>query len=336
MSRHVDPGSDLLALLRELAPASALAASRVELPLPEGLALSEWERIGDSLAYVERNVDWWIGDWWAYGTHAYGERAKVAAESRFAPQTLMNYAWVASSVESSRRREALSFSHHEAVANLPVQEQERFLDRAEAEGWTRAELRKAVKVRRAESVPLPEGKYRTLTADPPWDIGAGPVWRGTGGRPLEYPTMSVADIAALQVSELAADDAHLYLWTINAYVEDAYDIARAWGFEPSTLLVWAKAPLGSGLGPTFGISSEFILFARRGSLAHKKHHAGTWFTWKRGRHSEKPEAFYRDVVEKVSPGPYLELFGRRERAGWTIWGSDLTREAQIQGVVSAP
>ena len=110
---------------------------------------------------------------------------------------------------------------------------------------------------------------------------------------------------------------------------------RAWGFEYSTTLVWAKAPLGSGLGPTFGISTEFVLFARRGSLAHKEHHSGTCFTWKRGRHSEKPEAFYRDVVEKVSPGPYVELFGRNPRPGWTVWGSDLTREAQIQGVVSA-
>lgn len=115
---------------------------------------------------------------------------------------------------------------------------------------------------------------------------------------------------------------------------------RAWGFEYSTTLVWAKKPLGSGLGPNFGISTEFILFARRGSLQHKEHHSGTCFTGSAGRHSEKPEAFYgeafyAEVVEKVSPGPYVELFGRRPRPGWTVWGSDLTREPQIQGVVSA-
>jgi N6-adenosine-specific RNA methylase IME4 len=332
MPRRVDPGTDLAPLLGSLALPSAFAGTGLE--LPEGLPFAEWERIGDSLAAVERTVGWWIGDWWAYGEHRYGERAKAAAESRFAPQTLMNYAWVARTVESSRRREGLSFSHHEAVANLPRDEQELFLDRAAAEGLSRAELRKAIKVRAAASIPLPEGKFQTITADPPWEVGAGPGFRGTRARPLEYPTMPIADIAALPVVELAAEDAHLYLWTINAYVEDAYAIARGWGFEPSTLLTWAKKPLGAGLGPTFGISTEFILFARRGSLGHKEHHSGTCFHWKRGRHSEKPEAFYREVVEKVSPGPYLELFGRRERPGWTIWGSDLTREAQIQGVVS--
>lgn len=62
------------------------------LELPEGLAFGEWERIGDSLAALERAVGWWIGDWWAYGEHAYGERAKVAAESRFELGTLMNTA----------------------------------------------------------------------------------------------------------------------------------------------------------------------------------------------------------------------------------------------------
>ena len=227
----------------------------------------------------------------------------------------------------------LSFSHHQAVTNLPLGEQERFLEQAAAERWPRAKLRTEIKVRRAEQVPLPEGRYRTLTADPPWEVGAGPLFGGGASRPLEYPTLSVAEIAALPVRELAAEDAHLYLWTINAYLEQAFEVVRAWGFEYSTTLVWAKKPLGSGLGPTFGISTEFILFARRGSLAHKEHHAGTCFDWKRGRHSEKPEAFYRDVVEKVSPGPYLELFARVPRPGWSVWGSDATREPRIRGTV---
>jgi N6-adenosine-specific RNA methylase IME4 len=91
--------------------------------------------------------------------------------------------------------------------------------------------------------------YRTIVADPPWDVGRGPDWGSNGAsRPLTYPTMSVEEIAALPVRSLAEKGSHLYLWTINAYVEDAYEIARLWGFRPSTLLTWCKPPNGIGLG----------------------------------------------------------------------------------------
>jgi hypothetical protein len=208
MSHDVDPGTALAPLLRSLALPSEFGGTGLE--LPEGLAFAEWERLGDSLAALERTVGWWIGDWWAYGQHAYGARAKVAAESRFELSTLMNYGSVSRAIAPSRRRELLSFSHHQAVTNLPLSEQELFLERAASERWNRSELRTAIKVRRAESIPLPEGRYRTLTADPPWQVGAGPPFGGSSSRPLEYPTMSLEEIAALPVRELAADDAHLY------------------------------------------------------------------------------------------------------------------------------
>ena len=96
---------------------------------------------------------------------------------------------------------------------------------------------------------------------------------GTGARPLRsvplpYRTMGVAEIAALRVDDLADVDSHLYLWTINRYVEDAYDIARAWGFEPSTLLTWAKRPMGLGPGGAFSITTEHVsvLSPRRAAL----------------------------------------------------------------------
>lgn len=83
------------------------------------------------------------------------------------------------------------------------------------------------------------GTYATIVADPPWDVGRGPEWNSNGAsRPLTYPTMSVEEIAALPVRDLAAKNAHLYIWTINAYIEQTYEIARRWGFKPSTLLTW--------------------------------------------------------------------------------------------------
>jgi N6-adenosine-specific RNA methylase IME4 len=148
--------------------------------------------------------------------------------------------------------------------------------------------------------------------------------------------MTVDAMAAVPVADLAEPDAHLYLWTINRYIEDAYVIARAWGFKPSTMLVWAKTPFGGGLGGTFGLCTEYILFARRGTLASTGRLGRNWFDWKRqyderGKpvHSRKPEAFL-DLVESVSPGPYLELFARRNRLGWDTWGNESLNHVDLE------
>jgi N6-adenosine-specific RNA methylase IME4 len=191
-------------------------------------------------------------------------------------------------------------------------------------------------------------KYATICADPPWRVKAGPgaggyvlndegvqIWQQvtTPTRDLAYPSMTVDEIAALRVP--AADDAHLYLWTINRYVEDAYRVARAWGFEPSTMLVWAKNPMGGGLGGAWGITTEYLLFARRGSLRATGRITGTWFNVPRPydhrgkpRHSAKPEHFY-DMIEQVSPGPYLEMFARRHRLGWSVWGNEVESDVAL-------
>lgn len=177
-------------------------------------------------------------------------------------------------------------------------------------------------------------RYRTIVADPPWDVSWG-ARRVDGHMPfgsrrgtLPYATLSVDAIASLSVQSLAEDDAHLYLWTTNAYVEDAYKVVRAWGFSPSTLLVWAKAPKGRGLGGTFAIATEYVLTARRGSLAATGRIARNWWQWPRGAHSAKPEAFL-DLVEQVSPGPYLEMFARRARFGWDYFGDESLGTAEV-------
>ena len=143
---------------------------------------------------------------------------------------------------------------------------------------------------------------------------------------LPYPQMAVHELSALQVP--AERDAHCYIWTINKYVRDTYDVMAAWGFKPVTLLTWAKAPMGLGLGGTFCNSAEFILFGRRGNLRATGRIDRTWWQWKRGKHSVKPEAF-QDIVEQVSPGPYLELFARRKREGWDVWGNEVESDESI-------
>jgi len=176
-------------------------------------------------------------------------------------------------------------------------------------------------------------KYRTIVADPPWPYPEGfGVGLGTNKgqrRPLPYPSMAITEIAALPVLELAEDDAHLYLWTTNRYLRQAFGIIEDWGFRHSQTLVWAKVPRAS-FG-AYGSNVEFVLFARRGSLAHLRKTQTSWFDWKRvptGAHSRKPEAFL-DIVESVSPGPYLELFARRNRLGWDTWGNEALEMVEL-------
>ncbi len=180
-----------------------------------------------------------------------------------------------------------------------------------------------------ETPPLPEGTFACITADPPWRLDTGEAsWGGAGDAAghdaLEYDQMSVDDISALPIADLAAPDAHLYLWTTNRYVEHAYAVARAWGFNtPGTMLVWCKAPRGVGLGDAYRLTTEFVLHCRRGALPALDTVPTTWFEWPRGRHSEKPDDFYQ-MVETVSPGPFCELFAREARDGWSVWGNEVT------------
>lgn len=177
--------------------------------------------------------------------------------------------------------------------------------------------------------------YRCIVVDPPWPqktrgtLRGREGWLDAQGASLEmrYRTMPVADIAALPVGGLAdLDGAHLYLWATSRFLESALAVARAWGFRYSTTLVWARAPMGGGLGGAYGISTEFIVYARRGRLAERERVRGTWFNWKRpynhlGKpmHSAKPHEFYA-MAEQVGHAPRVELFARRARPGWDVWG----------------
>ncbi len=192
------------------------------------------------------------------------------------------------------------------------------------------------------------GSYRTIVADPPWPIKALPaparVSEGYSGRgkrdalqapvkrklELPYITMGLDDIADLPVKDVAAKDSHLFLWTINRFIPDAYAIAECWGFKPSTMLVWCKKPKGIVVGSFTG-TTEYVLFCRRGNLGARERQDSTWFQWPRSNsHSRKPEAFL-DLVERVSPGPYLELFARRQRLGWDTWGNEALEHVSLGG-----
>jgi len=163
--------------------------------------------------------------------------------------------------------------------------------------------------------------YSTIVADPPWHYAQGGPTTASWSTllPPPYSMMATEDIAALPVGDLAAPDAHLWLWTTNAYLRAAFDIAAGWGFRHSQTLTWCKPPRGIGPGGAFSNTTEFVLFCRRGSLAPLERIDTTWWALPRGPHSVKPAAF-GDLVERVSPGPRVELFCRSPRLGWDSWG----------------
>jgi N6-adenosine-specific RNA methylase IME4 len=177
-------------------------------------------------------------------------------------------------------------------------------------------------------------KYATIVADPPWEVeracgGANYYEHGYAmGRPmLDYPTLTLAEIAGLPVGEMAFADAHLYVWTTGQYLEQTPTIVRAWGFVPSITLTWCK-PRGGFVGGAFYANTEFVIFARRGTLPVREKINSRWFEWPRGAHSAKPEAFL-DMVERVSPSPRLEMFARRNRLGWDTWGDEALEHVEI-------
>lgn len=177
--------------------------------------------------------------------------------------------------------------------------------------------------------------YRTIVADPPWPYGKSGSYSWREGKPsgkardLPYPTMSIQEIQNLKVSELAAPEAHLYVWTTQRFIRDTFGIVEAWGFTPNWILTWAKAPHGFNPGGAFGSCSEFVIFAKRGGLKPLAKVERDWWNWKRGSHSQKPEAFL-DIVEEISPGPYLEMFARRNRLGWDTWGNQALNHVEVE------
>lgn len=165
--------------------------------------------------------------------------------------------------------------------------------------------------------PLPENVFRVVVADPPWRYGNTST---RGAAEDHYPTMTLDELAALPVEERSADEAHLYLWTTNGFLREAFDLIDAWGYTYKTCLTWVKPQMG--MGNYFRSSTEHVLFGVRGGLRTQQRNLMNWFEAPRGKHSAKPASFY-DLVEVASPGPYLEMFARRRRLGWESWGNEV-------------
>ena len=179
---------------------------------------------------------------------------------------------------------------------------------------------------RANMTPIPDGKYRVLYADPPWKYGdllaisKDGLSESYGAADAHYPQMSIDELCALPIKDLAADNSVLFLWTTVPMTEDAYKVARAWGFVAKTEFVWDK--IKHNMGHYNSVRHEKLLVCTRGScLPDVKKLIDSVQSIERGEHSEKPEEF-RQIIDTIYPqGPRIELFARKKAPGWKTWGT---------------
>jgi len=172
-------------------------------------------------------------------------------------------------------------------------------------------------------------KFGTILADPPWQFQnrTGKV-APEHKRLNRYGTMTLEDIKALPVQSVVAPAAHLYLWVPNALLPEGLEVMKAWGFQYKSNIVWHKVRKdggsdGRGVGFYFRNVTELILFGVRGKNVRTLQPGRTqvnYLSSQKREHSRKPDEQY-ELIQECSFAPYLELFARGKRKGWTIWGN---------------
>ena len=179
--------------------------------------------------------------------------------------------------------------------------------------------------------PLAEmGRYATVVVDPPWPLPmsgfnhrkvAGGKGSGKTATELTYETMSLDGIAALPVGDVLADDALVFCWTVNRFLPYTFTIMAEWGVAYAYTMTWVKGGgIQTPVTPQF--NAEWCIVGRKGKPKYQETKAfATANHWPRGEHSEKPEGFY-DLLRRVTPGPRLDVFGRRRIAGFDSWGNE--------------
>lgn len=167
-------------------------------------------------------------------------------------------------------------------------------------------------------------RYKTILADPPWQKNQ----TGVRGASRHYPLMPLERIKAMPVQDLAEEHSHLYLWSPNNIIPEALQVVKAWGFTYRNMLVWGKPKLG--LGAYIRTSHESCIFATRGKAPVKFHAQPSFMFCAQQDHSHKPEEQFA-IIQRLSDGPYLELFARRRMPGWDVWGNEIDSDIIIPG-----
>lgn len=170
-------------------------------------------------------------------------------------------------------------------------------------------------------------KYKTIVADPPWNQKNMAKWkrRPKTKKYLDYPTMTIEEIKLLPVANLSDESSHCWIWTTNQFLPDSIDVLKAWGFKYMSTITWVKP---SGVGAWFVNRTQHIVFGYKGKCRFKKRFEPTVYFHNPLRHSEKPEIFH-ELFERVSFGDRLEMFARREREGWDVFGNEVKNSIDL-------
>jgi N6-adenosine-specific RNA methylase IME4 len=218
----------------------------------------------------------------------------------------------------------LEWTHHRVVAGRD--DAAELLEWAEAEGATVKQLRERVReIRNADAPPLPEGVYRVIYADPPWEYGDKRTNdEQSGSAESQYSTMSIDELCVMGVRDIAAADSVLFLWATAPLLVEAVRVVEAWGFTYKAQFVWDKV---KGFNGHYNdVRHELLLIATRGSCVPAVESLDPSIVQeKRTKHSKKPDRFY-ELIERLYPlgdGTHVELFARRSRDGWCSWGNEV-------------
>ncbi|GJD31450.1 hypothetical protein PMNALOAF_2709 [Methylobacterium adhaesivum] len=182
--------------------------------------------------------------------------------------------------------------------------------------------------------------FPVIMADPAWQFVTRSS-KGKGRSPEQhYDCMTLDEIKALPVASIAADDAVLLLWAIDPLLEEAFKVGRAWGFTPKTVgFYWTKTGRGHrqhvGMGYWTRANPEQCLLMTRGKPKRVNADVQRWISAPRGKHSEKPHGIY-SRVERLVAGPYVELFARYARPGWSQWGNQVGKLGGTPSLVDLP
>lgn len=167
-------------------------------------------------------------------------------------------------------------------------------------------------------------RFHTILADPPWEI----MQKGTYGAERHYDLMPLERIKAMPIKDLAEENSHCWLWVTNNTLRCGFDVLEAWGFTPRSVFTWIK--LRIGLGVYLRNCTEHVLLGTRGKAPVLCKNQINFGIFQVQDHSHKPEEIHK-IVERVSPGPYLELFARRRMPGWDVWGNEIDSDVVIPG-----
>lgn len=296
---------------------------------------TDWKNCAAMLDQFNQGVNWCVGDLMLLGEPEFGEDKVIQwideMVPSMGPQEKYHCQHVSNSFPYSNRLESLTWTHHFVLAyHNNARERFQLLEQAEKQKLSTGDLRKRLRAHKlaatAAANPLPKDKYRVIYADPPWKY-ADELIEGYGAAEHHYPTMTIAELAALPIKDLALPDAVLFMWVTSPLLEECFEVIKGWGFQYKSMFVWDKVK--HNFGHYNSVRHELLLICTRGSCTPDSGelHDSVVSVERNDTHSSKPEEFRRLIDSLYTDGQRIELFSRTKAKGWHVWGNEAHKGA---------